>query len=54
MRLIAIQSLAHIGESARAAVPPLQEILNSKSNEMLRDAASQALKRINPRRTFND
>lgn len=53
-QVLAIQSLAQIGEPANAVVPKLLEILNSDSHATLRDAAKQALKKINPRHTFQD
>jgi HEAT repeat protein len=53
-QVLAIQALTQIGEPAAAAAPRLLEILNSNSDEKLRDAAKPALKKINPRHTFQD
>ncbi len=56
VRLYAIKSLDTIGEPANKATPKLQSILNSlddkRDSETLRSAAKEALKSVDPRKTF--
>lgn len=55
IRVIAIQTLKAMGTQAGAAGPMLQEMLNNTSeDEQVRAAAQDALKAVNPRRTFVD
>ncbi len=54
MQRTAIVSLAGIGTPAKAAGPKLQFILNSDASDTLRGYAADALKKVNPRKTFED
>lgn len=50
----AIAGLGSLGGKAERAGDPLVAILNSKADDGLRNAAKAALKKVNPRKTFQD
>jgi len=49
-----IESLIRIGEPAKAASAKLNELRKTHAEEQIRVAAGQALKKVDPRRTFVD
>jgi HEAT repeats len=51
---IACENLGRIGEPAKAAATRLAELREKHDDEAVRRAAGEALKKVNPRKNFND